>query len=182
VQDSDRLISKWDVFARLLYRLNDLSEAQQLTLLKDLVGEDISNFLIKRIIDLNDDQRQALLNQISDLCLEAEAEAMERRKHQRKDCLINADLSVQVPRVNNFILNLNSGGAFVETTETYTKGQDLRMTFFSPQTRKPLSITGQVVWTNSRGAGVKFQRLTESQLDSLKSFSDTLEEVVEISS
>jgi len=43
-------------------------------------------------------------------------------------------------------------------------------------------VTGEIVWSSQNGIGIKFSRLSPHQTEVIKSFSENLEEVYEITS
>lgn len=56
------------------------------------------------------------------------------------------------------------------------------MKFSVPHYQKPLTISGEIVWSSQNGIGIKFGQLTPHQIDVIKAFSENTEEVYEITS
>jgi len=56
------------------------------------------------------------------------------------------------------------------------------MKFSVPHYQKPLTISGEIVWSSQNGIGIKFRQLTPHQIDVIKTFLENTEEVYEITS
>jgi Tfp pilus assembly protein PilZ len=96
--------------------------------------------------------------------------------------LINVNFKIQGQKFNSYILDISSSGAFIETSELFTRGLKMILNFSSPEDRKPLNIIGESIWADLRGVGIKFHHLTKDQAQILKSFTEKTEEVLEIAS
>lgn len=81
----------------------------------------------------------------------------ERRYHPRRVPLAVVDFVIQGRAYRGFIRNLSAGGAFVETRESFSVGQGIRMTFLSSKDQKPIKVTGEIVRTGPGGIAVKFE-------------------------
>jgi Tfp pilus assembly protein PilZ len=91
-------------------------------------------------------------------------------------------MRLQGPRYNSYILDINQHGAYIETNETFAVGQEMKLTFASPNSRRPLNITGEVIRRDAQGVGIKFQNLTTLELDTIRSFVEDRQTVYEINS
>ena len=56
----------------------------------------------------------------------------ERRKHERKTCLLSVDWSVSNSIYTNAITNVSEGGMFIETTEPFEIGQTISLRILAP--------------------------------------------------
>ena len=92
------------------------------------------------------------------------------------------DYSVQGRQFKGYILDINTHGAFIETNDYFFSGQEIIMTYSVPHYQKPLRVTGEIVWSSQNGIGIKFSRLSPHQTEVIKSFSENLEAVYEITS
>ncbi|MGD2185442.1 MAG: PilZ domain-containing protein, partial [Desulfobacterales bacterium] len=106
----------------------------------------------------------------------------DRRKHLRKACLMPVEYSVQGRQFKGYILDISTQGAFIETNDYYFSGQKIIMKFSVPHYQKPLSISGEIVWSSQNGIGIKFKQLTSHQIDVIQAFSEYTEQVYEITS
>lgn len=92
------------------------------------------------------------------------------------------DYSVQDRQFKGYILDINTHGAFIETNDYFFSGQEIIMTYSVPHYQKPLRVTGEIVWSSQNGIGIKFSQLSAHQTEVIKSFSENLEAVYEITS
>ena len=83
---------RYEVVARLYFLLNKLSEEQKITLLKLLLRNKMVDYTFKLVIDLSDTQRLILMKQLEQIT--SKRSHYDRRKFIRKNCLINAKISV----------------------------------------------------------------------------------------
>ena len=170
----------YEVVARLYYLINNLPEQKQNDLLKQFLNGNTANFLFKTAIDMSNEQRFILMKHLEEM--QSETGRKERRAHSRKDCLINFNFRIRGQKFSSYILDISSSGAFIETGESFTSGLKMLLHFSSPETREPLDLIGQIVWTAPRGVGVKFHHLTGNQVQTLRFFCEKTEEVLEITS
>jgi hypothetical protein len=169
-----------EVFARLYYLINNLSEKKQIDLLRQFLNGNTANFLLKTAIDMSNEQRFLLMKHLEEM--HPETGKKDRRKHRRKDCLINVNFKIRGQKFRSYILDISTSGAFIETSELFAGGLKMLLNFSSPENRKPLDLIGEIVWADSRGIGVKFHHLTADQTQILKSFCEKAEEVLKIAS
>ena len=177
---SDLKISEYEVVARLYLLINNMSEKQQIDLFRQFLNGSTANFLLKMCIDMSKEQRFIFMKHLEEM--QPEKDKPDRRAHARKDCLINVSFKIRGQKFSSYILDISSSGAFIETSESFSSGLKMLLEFSSPEDRQPLSLIGEVVWTDPRGIGVKFHQLTRDQLQILKSFTEKTEEVLEIAS
>ena len=173
-------MNDYEVVARLYYLINNLPEKQQNDLLRQFLNGSTANFLLKTAIDMSTEQRFVFMKHLEEM--QSETGKKERREHTRKDCLINVNFKIRGQKFSSYILDISSSGAFIETGESFTSGLKMLLHFSSPATREPLDLLGQLVWTAPRGVGVKFHHLTKNQAQTLRSFCEKTEEVLEITS
>jgi len=105
---------------------------------------------------------------------------IEKRGDNRRTCLISADYIIGKEAFSGYILDISAFGVFIETNESFPAGQKLSMSFSLPNHQKPFNFKGQIVWSGSQGAGVKFDYLSPHQKEILKTFSEQSEEIFEI--
>jgi Tfp pilus assembly protein PilZ len=173
-------MNDYEVVARLYYLINSLSEKEQNDLLRQFLNGTTANFLLKTAIDMSNEQRFIFMKHLEEM--QSETGKTERRKHTRKDCLINVNFKIRGQKFSSYILDISNSGAFIETSESFNSGLKMLLHFSSPETRMPLDLIGEIVWVDSRGVGVKFCHLTKDQSRILRSFCEKTEEVLEIAS
>ncbi|MDJ0816094.1 MAG: PilZ domain-containing protein [Desulfobacterales bacterium] len=177
---SSRESKKHEIIARLYQLLQKLSDEQKLSLLKLLIRDRLVDFLFKQVIDLSENQRLVLMKHLEQIT--SKADTYDRRDCPRKDCLINAKISVSDRILNCFILDISPFGAFIDTDDGIVVGQPAKVMFSAPNTRERLIISGKVVWTKDQGAGIQFNRKNQKHLQILRSFTEKEEKVYEITS
>ena len=173
-------LSKYDVIARLLHLMDSISEDHQFLIFKKLFKDSVSSQIIKRIIDMTDHQRLILMKHLEEMV--EESGNGDKRKTPRKDCLINVNMRLQGPRYNSYILDINQHGAYIETNEAFTIGQQMKLTFASPNSRQPFNVTGEVIRRDPQGVGIKFQNLSTLEMETIRSFVEDRQAVYEINS
>jgi Tfp pilus assembly protein PilZ len=97
-------------------------------------------------------------------------EEEEQRKYDRKDFLRIIDYTVNDRYYRDFIQDISEGGLFIETTNEFSVGQKILMTFASPDYQKPFKMNGEIIHTHTDGIGVKFNIESQVQQLVLRSF------------
>ena len=173
-------LNKYDIISRLMHLMDNISEDQQFMLFKHLFKDSLANQLIKRIIDMSDNQRLILMKHLEEIA--SGTNNGDKRRLPRKDCLINVNMMLQGPNFNSYILDINQNGAYIETNESFAVGQQMKLTFASPSSRKPLDITGEIIRKDGQGVGIRFQNLSDNELQTIRSFVENQEAVYTINS
>jgi Tfp pilus assembly protein PilZ len=70
----------------------------------------------------------------------------------------------------DFIQDMSEGGLFIETSNEFSAGQKIIMTFTSPDYQKPFKMNGEIIRIHSNGIGVKFKIESQVQESVLKSY------------
>jgi Tfp pilus assembly protein PilZ len=177
---ADLKMKDHEIIARLYYLIGNLTEKQKRDLFKQFLNGTMTGFLLKAAIDMSSDQRFVFMKHLEEM--QSNAEPSERRTSARKDCLINVNFKIRGHKFCSYILDISKSGAFIETNSKLSSGLKMLLNFSSPENRQPLDLIGEIVWSDTRGAGVKFLHLTADQIQILQSFTEKTDEVVEISS
>ena len=177
---SDALSGKYPMIARIFDLINQISEDRVLIILKELLKDKFSDHIFKLVIDLPDEQQSVLLKQLEKSARPVSRD--DRRRHSRKSCLMPVKYSVQNRRFKGYILDISAHGAFIETSDYFFSGQEIIMTFSVPHYQKPLTVTGEIVWSSQNGMGIIFSQLTPHQAKMIQAFSETVEEIFKIKS
>lgn len=90
------------------------------------------------------------------------------RRHPRKSIFQNIRFDTDKGIFKGRTKNINASGVFIATEEKLEVGQSLKLNL--PLKGKIAEITGQIVWLNKEGFGIKFKRI--------KWFSDVLQIVI----
>ena len=84
-------------------------------------------------------------------------ERKDSRKYFGKNQLLLANCQTADSVFNEYIQDLSSGGAFIQTDKNLTIGQEIAMTISLPNSRKELKATGEIVRVSPKGVGVEFR-------------------------
>ena len=98
------------------------------------------------------------LRNVQDLTFDLDSEIHEsnRRKEQRKVCLIPAHYKIKRQLYSSFILDINEAGAFIETDRSFPMGEKVILKFLDPWSRRSALINCSIVWSSDLAIGVKF--------------------------
>lgn len=179
LRDRSKESTRYDIIGRIYFLLDKLTDEQRLILLQQLLQDKTVDYIFKLIVDLSDNQRLVLMKQLEEIT--ARAPDADRRKYNRKDCLINARISIANRITNCFILDISPYGAFVDSGEGLP-GQSSKLMFSLPHNRDRIILSGEVVWSDTPGSGIKFNRLTPKQLEDIQLFTHNKPRVYEITS
>ena len=179
LRDRSQESSRYDIIGRLYFLLDKLTEEQKLILLQQLLRDKTVDYIFKLVVDLSDNQRLILMKQLEEIT--SRAPDADKRKYVRKDCLINARISIANRISNCFILDISPYGAFVDSSDGLP-GQSSKLMFALPHNQDRIILSGEVVWSDSQGSGIKFNRLTPKQLEDIQLFTRNKPRVYEISS
>ncbi|MFZ0483921.1 MAG: PilZ domain-containing protein [Desulfobacterales bacterium] len=97
------------------------------------------------------------------------------RKHDRKNFFMIIDYNVNDRYHRDFIQDISESGVFIKTSQTFSTGQKIQMTFMSPDYQKPFKIKGEIVRIHTDGVGVKFTIESQVQEAALKSFMSNIQ-------
>jgi len=118
--------------------------------------------LLMLILDMSEAQQLMLLNHAKDI--------VDKRTKPRNPCLIPVNYTLEQRNFNSFILDINSFGAYIETSEPFPVGQQINLTFFNPFSHKHIDLAGQIIWSSAYAIGVKFNNLPRHRKDMLTFF------------
>jgi Tfp pilus assembly protein PilZ len=113
--------------------------------------------LLEKIGTLSTGQQAELLVLIDDRWGE------KSRKDDRKDFFMTVDYVVNDRYYRDFIQDMSDGGVLIKTRQKFEPGQDILMTFMSPDQQKPFKILGEIMRTLDDGIGVRFKKESQVQ-------------------
>lgn len=185
MKDSDSKMEMYGIIPQLFGLINELSEEQQLNLLKQLLKGNIKKQLFKAVVDLSDVQQLNLLNQLEKMpfgepparTVSLDDEESSMRGHRRKRCLISVTYSTKEQSFKDYILDISTVGVFIETDRSFSVGQDMVMTFKLPNYQQPMKLDATVAWIGNKGIGVKFKNLSPYQEEIIQAFIEQEENV-----
>jgi hypothetical protein len=80
--------------------------------------------LLMLILDMSEAQQLTLLDHAKHI--------VDKRTKPRNPCLIPVNYTLEQRNHISFILDINSFGAYIETSEPFPVGQQIDLTFFNP--------------------------------------------------
>lgn len=122
-----------------------------------MAQERIASRLLELIEKMDKEQLASMLEAAEELF------GKKKRIHQRVACLITADCVYQNRASNHFIKDISLGGVFIETSESFSEGEEIAMTLSFSHHSKPFKITGEIVRSTPNGIGVQFKTMSQIQ-------------------
>lgn len=153
--------------------IKNLPEDQQLILLKQLLKGNLAPTLYRLIGKMTGYQQSALLEQLQEHPLKSislEETEIALRGHNRKSCMLSIDYKVEGHNYEGFMLDISPAGAFIETGENFTAGQQINLSFSLPNSPRRLIIIGEILWKGLLGIGVKFDDIAHNQVELINAF------------
>jgi len=161
----------YSIIPRIFELINDLTEEEQLDLLKQMLKDKINTHLFKWVVSIPEDEQEILLKQLEEMIRKRGD-----RTYARKSCLINVDYAVGGRAFSNFIQDISTTGVFIETSESFTVGQELLMTFSFPGREDSFKIDGEITRITPEGIGVKFNYKSQIQKDVIEDLVEKMKE------
>ena len=158
---------------RLAEKIKALTEERQWNLLQQLLKGNILAPLLGLISKMSDDEQSALLDRLQDQPINSvnpEETEIALRGHSRKSCMISTDYRVDGCNFEGFMLDISPTGAFIETSEAFSAGQQIQLAFSLPNIPGQLTMTGEILWIGKLGIGLQFKVLSRKQMDSIAAF------------
>jgi hypothetical protein len=121
--------------------------------------------LLMLILDMSEAQQLMLINHAKDI--------VDKRTKPRNPCLIPVNYTLEERNFNSFTLDINSFGAYIETSEPFPVGQEIDLTFFNPFSHKHIDLAGQIIWSSAYAIGVRFNNLPRHRKDVITFFAVT---------
>ena len=135
----------------------------------ELGRNEVRAFIFGIIDSMSDEKMRQLLKELE------ERQNKEKRKYSRKDFLTIIDYNVGDRHYRDFIRDISGSGIFIKTSQIFSVGQTILMTFMSPDNQKPFRINGEIIRTHEDGIGVTFKIESQVQELVLKSFVDMIQ-------
>jgi Tfp pilus assembly protein PilZ len=162
-----------NINSRLATKIKELSADRQWILLQQLVDGNIVATLQGLINNMSDDEQLALLERLQaqpNNPASPEETEITLRRYSRKSCMISTDYVVENRSFEGFMLDINPTGAFIETSDAFTEGQQIQLAFTLPNNPDRLTVTGEILWNSKSGIGIRFRESSRKQLDLLAAF------------
>ena len=118
---------------------------------------------------MSDEEMWQLLEELE------ERQNKKQRKYSRKGFLTTIEYNVDNRYYRDFIQDISGSGIFIKTSQTFSVGQTILMTFMTPDNQKPFRIKGEIIRIHKDGIGVKFKIESQVQEAALKSLVDMIQ-------
>jgi len=116
----------------------------------------ITSRLVDLILKMSAKERQTLLNELEEKYKKG------NREFSRKDYKKEVDFVLNDRIFRGFIQNLSSSGMFIETSESFSEGERIILTFKLPEPGEHIKVSGKIVrLIPGVGFGVKFNKVIE---------------------
>ena len=119
--------------------------------------------LFEIISDMSEEKQKELLDDLES------GEVKKIRKHPRKECLITVNYATKDRAYQNFIQDISTEGAFIETRESFTVGDKILLTISYSNEQRPFKIEGEVARIDPKGVGIKFKKVSQVQEELINS-------------
>ena len=159
--------------SKLATKIKALPSDRQWILLRQLLDGNIFTTLQGLINNMSDDEQLALLEQLQDQPnnpANPEETEIALRRYSRKSCMISTDYVIGSRNFEGFMLDINPAGAFIETSDDFSEGQQIQLVFTLPNNPSQLKITGEILWNSKSGIGIRFKSLSRKQTDLIAAF------------
>ena len=104
--------------------------------------------LMKLFFNMSEMEKLELLNYARSM--------VDERTLPRNPCLIPVDCRLEEKNYRGLILDINSYGAYIDTSIPFPIGTKAYLSFFSPFSQKNVRLDGKIIWSSDHGIGVKF--------------------------
>lgn len=142
----------------LVEQLNNYSEAPDTGSFGDELTEiNVTSRLLKLITDMHVDKQQILLTKLEKVLFSKGGAKKNERHHTRKPFFMTVDYSAKGRNYSDFIRDISAGGLFIETSITFSVGENIVLTFPFPKSQEHIKIIGEIVRITEQGIGVKFK-------------------------
>ena len=113
--------------------------------------ESITSQLIDAINKLSESQQEYLLQAVKDWI-------NDHREYPRKECQADVIYSDNNRLAQGMIINISSCGLYLQPDSPFEVGQEITLTFEHPFAKKQLKVDGEIIRSDEKGIGVKFDR------------------------
>ena len=174
-----------------IYKMTDEQLISLLHLFKDLKLKDQEKFLeipksnLDGVVAARDRQLLIarfflLINQLSEADLLKFMNRYEQkrfsmlREFPRVPCNITLDLAADGRAINCSAMDISAGGMYVESYESFSMNQSVSICFSVVDDQLALKLKGRVIRLEQGGIGIKYESLTNYQIEIMKNMIDRL--------
>jgi Tfp pilus assembly protein PilZ len=128
----------------------------------------VTDRLISLVMELSEEQQETLLEEL-ELKL-----SKQKRRQARKPFLAIVDFASQDRAYREFVQDISGSGVYIQTSESFSVGQDVVLTFPFPDSQKHVKLTGRIARVADTGIGVQFDMRSSRDESPIKSLLEML--------
>jgi hypothetical protein len=171
-------LGRFSITAQLFNRVDQLAKDQQLILLKQLLGERITQHLFKLVLEMSEAQRQRLFEQLMEsppeqaevTTINLDEEDTPMRQIPRRECQLRAVCVLDATTFDGTITDISTVGMFIKTERSFPVGKPIRVSCRLPGLDRPLILTGEIIRREPTGIGVHLKALRAEQEQAIRAF------------
>jgi len=171
-------LGRFGTTARLFSLVEGLPKDQQLILLKQLLGDRITIHLYKLVLEMSEDQRQRLFEQLMEFPFELapvttvnlDEDDTTMRQIQRKACRLRAVCVLDTITFDGAITDISTVGMFIKTERSFPAGKPIRISCRLPGLERPLILSGEILRSEPTGIGIRLKALPPQQDRAIRAF------------
>jgi hypothetical protein len=167
MDDFGSQLGRFSTTARLFGVVDELSRDQQFILLKQLLGERITQKLYKLVLEMSEEQRLHLFEQLMEIPLEPaegatinlDEEDVPMRQIPRKACRLRAVCVLDATTFDGIITDISTVGLFIQTQRSFPSGKAIRVSCRLPGLERALILNGEILRSEPAGIGIRLKAL-----------------------
>jgi len=164
-------VGRFGTTARLFSLVGQLPKDQQLVLLKQLLGERITQHLYKQVLEMSEERRQRLVEQLMEspsepaevTTINLDEDDAPMRQIQRKACRLRAVCVLDASTFDGTITDISAVGMFIKTERSFPVGKPIRVSCRLPGLERPLILSGDIIRSEPAGIGIRLKNLRPEQ-------------------
>ncbi len=174
---------RFGIMARLFSLVDQLPKDHQLILLKQLLGERITQHLYKLVLEMTVDQRQRLFEQLMEsppeptevTTINLDEDDSPMRQIHRKACRLHAVCVLDANTFDGTVTDISTVGMFIKTERSFPVGKPIRVSCRLPGLERPLILGGDIIRSEPAGIGIRLKGLRAEQERAIRDFINSRE-------
>jgi hypothetical protein len=176
-------LGRFGATARLFGLVDQLPQDQQLLLLKQLLGERITQHLCKLVLEMPEERRQRLFEQLMEsppepaevTTVNLDEDDAPMRQIPRKACRLRAVCVLDASTFDGTITDISTVGMFIKTERSFPIGKPIRVSCRLPGLERPLILSGDIIRSEPAGIGIRLKGLRAEQERAIRAFINNAE-------
>jgi hypothetical protein len=177
----DSQIGRYKLTVRLFYLISELPRDKQYILYKQLIKGSVLTEILKLIIDMDDNQKFQLLEQLEEFpnedepvrTLDLDENESFMRENARKVCKIPVKCTIEDRSFKSYIIDIGTVGALIQSNDRFPIGQQVLMVLELPNHDGALELKSRIVRTGLKGIAVKYYDLKQIHEDLIRFYINT---------